>query len=76
MRSPSHITLILPFRMSNRVRFLTCLLVSERSGTMSVELGVPFEDLGTVKLKGFEKCVRVFSIRWAQRGSSGSADSA
>jgi class 3 adenylate cyclase len=53
------------------------ILVSETIRDMSVELGVPFEDLGTVKLKGFEKkCVRVFSIRWAQRGSSGSADSA
>jgi class 3 adenylate cyclase len=47
------------------------ILVSETIRDMSDEMGVPFEDVGTVKLKGFERGVRVFSILWARRASSG-----
>ncbi|HEY9377315.1 MAG TPA: nickel-binding protein [Jiangellaceae bacterium] len=41
------------------------ILVSETIRDMSRGLGLSFEDLGTVDLKGFEKGVRAFSVRWA-----------
>ena len=34
-------------------------------------LGLPFQDLGIIELKGFENGVRVFSIPWAQPRDSG-----
>ena len=46
------------------------ILVSRRSGT-SRGLGLPFQDLGIIELKGFENGVRVFSIPWAQPRDSG-----
>jgi class 3 adenylate cyclase len=47
------------------------ILVSETIRDMSVELEVPFEDRGTVGLKGFATGVRVFSVLLARRGNSG-----
>ena len=47
------------------------ILVSETIRDMSRGLELPFEDLGTVTLKGFEEDVRVFTVLWAQRGNSG-----
>jgi class 3 adenylate cyclase len=47
------------------------ILVSETIRNMSVELEVPFEDRGTVGLKGFATGVRVFSVLWSQRENSG-----
>jgi class 3 adenylate cyclase len=46
------------------------ILVSETIRDLSRGLGIPFEDRGAAKLKGFENSVRVFSILWAPRGNS------
>jgi class 3 adenylate cyclase len=42
------------------------ILVSETIRDISSGLGLPFQDLGIIELKGFENGVRVFSIPWAQ----------
>ncbi|HET6754280.1 MAG TPA: adenylate/guanylate cyclase domain-containing protein [Jiangellaceae bacterium] len=41
------------------------ILVSETIRDISSGLGLPFQDLGIIELKGFENGVRVFSIPWA-----------
>lgn len=43
------------------------ILVSPLVRDMANGLAVPFEDRGTVRLKGFEDAVRVFAVRWAER---------
>jgi class 3 adenylate cyclase len=47
------------------------ILVSETIRDISSGLGLPFQDLGIIELKGFENGVRVFSIPWAQPRDSG-----
>jgi class 3 adenylate cyclase len=47
------------------------ILVSETIRNTSRGLGLPFQDLGIIELKGFENGVRVFSIPWAQPRDSG-----
>lgn len=50
------------------------ILVSETIRDLSDGLGILFDDLGLVELKGFEKAVRAFSVRWAERSLAASDD--